>query len=80
MIPWLEATLSGKETVAWSVLLAFLRLTTRAGIFQKPLTPEAAFDPVEPGWLSRGLNARLRVREFFNRPKAQPICGTWLGR
>ena len=49
---WLEATLSGKETVGlpWNVLLAFLRLTTRAGIFSSPLTVEAAFDFVD-AWL-----------------------------
>ncbi|HLI84942.1 MAG TPA: type II toxin-antitoxin system VapC family toxin [Bryobacteraceae bacterium] len=45
---WLEAAISGTETVGlpWIVLLAFLRLTTRAGIFQKPLRLEAAFDLV----------------------------------
>ena len=33
---WLENTLSDTETVgfAWTVLLEFLRLTTRAGVFQ----------------------------------------------
>jgi predicted nucleic acid-binding protein len=34
---WLEGAISGTETVGlpWIVLLAFLRLTTRAGLFQK---------------------------------------------
>jgi uncharacterized protein len=50
---WLERILSGTETVgfAWTVLLAFLRLSTRAGVFQKPLRIGAAFDLVET-WLS----------------------------
>ena len=44
--PWLETTLSGTETVclSWSVVLAFLRPTTRAGIFRMPLTVESAFE------------------------------------
>ena len=35
---WLEGAVSGTETVGlpWIVLLAFLRLTTRPGLFQKP--------------------------------------------
>ena len=49
---WLEATLSGSETVGlpWPVLLAFLRLTTRSGVFAKPLAPPAALDVVD-AWL-----------------------------
>jgi predicted nucleic acid-binding protein len=37
---WLETAVSGTETVglAWIVLLAFLRLTTKSGLFQKPLS------------------------------------------
>lgn len=51
---WLEAAVSGTETVglSWLVLLAFLRLTTRAGIFQAPLNPEIAFDLVD-AWLQQ---------------------------
>jgi toxin-antitoxin system PIN domain toxin len=50
---WLEATLSGPETVGlpWTVLLAFLRLTTRPGIFARPLELPTAFDVVN-SWLS----------------------------
>lgn len=49
---WLEAALSGTDTVGlpWIVLLAFLRLTTRTGLFQKPLSVETAFDLVD-AWL-----------------------------
>lgn len=50
---WLEATLSGPDTVAlsWTVLLAFLRLTTRPGVFETPLSVNTAFDVVD-AWLS----------------------------
>src|ERR1700739_125714 len=46
---WLEGAVSGTETVGlpWIVLLAFLRLTTRPGLFQKPLRVDAAFDVVD---------------------------------
>lgn len=49
---WLEETLSGTEAVglAWVVILAFLRLTTRGDVFRSPLTPERALDYVEE-WL-----------------------------
>ena len=49
---WLEAAISGTETVGlpWIVLLAVLRLTTRPGLFQKPLTVGAAFDVID-AWL-----------------------------
>jgi len=51
---WLESSLSGSETVAldWSVLLAFIRLSTRARIFAQPLTPAQALDLVD-SWLAQ---------------------------
>jgi toxin-antitoxin system PIN domain toxin len=51
---WLEAQLSGTETVAfaWSVLLAFLRLSTNARVFTAPLALADAFELVE-GWLGQ---------------------------
>jgi len=51
---WLEAALSGKETVgfSWNVLLAFLRLTTRTGLFRRPLKVDAALDIVD-SWLDQ---------------------------
>lgn len=51
---WLESAVSGTETVGlpWIVLLAFLRLTTRSGVFQKPLRVEAAFEIVN-SWLEQ---------------------------
>ncbi len=52
--PWLEEALSGSETVAfcWSVLLAFVRLSTRPVVFEQPLSADEALDLVE-AWLAQ---------------------------
>ena len=52
--PWLEQTLSGSATVAfaWSVLLGFVRLSTRAAVFASPLEVDEALDIVQ-GWLDQ---------------------------
>ncbi len=52
--PWVEGVLAGRETVAlpWSVLLAFLRLTTKPQVMTSPLTADDALDLVD-GWLAR---------------------------
>jgi toxin-antitoxin system PIN domain toxin len=49
---WLEETLSGDSWVAlpWTVILAFLRITTRSGILRNPLPPQDAIDYVD-SWL-----------------------------
>jgi toxin-antitoxin system PIN domain toxin len=46
---WWEETLSGEEPVglAWSVVLGFLRLATRKGLFPQPLAGEQALDVAE---------------------------------
>lgn len=51
---WLENALSGSEPIgfAWTVLLAFLRITTRRGILEKPLAVPAAIDYVD-AWLQQ---------------------------
>lgn len=51
---WLEDALSGTETVAfcWSVLLAFVRLSTRPVVFERPLGADEALDVVD-GWLAQ---------------------------
>jgi toxin-antitoxin system PIN domain toxin len=51
---WLEKAFSGTETIGipWTVLLAFLRLTTRPGLFRHPLRISAAFDLTD-FWLAR---------------------------
>jgi len=50
---WLEETLSGTTRVGlpWIVLLAFLRITTRGAIVERPLTPEGALAYVD-SWLA----------------------------
>lgn len=52
--PWLEAELSGPETFAfaWSVLLAFLRLSTNPRVFELPLSGDEALDLVD-SWLEQ---------------------------
>ncbi|MBM3791797.1 MAG: type II toxin-antitoxin system VapC family toxin [Acidobacteria bacterium] len=52
--PWLEAVLSGTEPVAmaWTVLLAFLRLSTRPAIFVRPLELEECFEVIR-SWLDQ---------------------------
>lgn len=52
--PWLDEVLSGTETIAfaWSVLLAVTRLSTRAVVFEHPLSAVEALDIVD-GWLGR---------------------------
>jgi toxin-antitoxin system PIN domain toxin len=58
---WLEAMLSGTTEVglAWVVVLAFLRITTRSGILDRPLTPADALAVVD-GW--------------FRQPFVKPMC------
>lgn len=51
---WLEESLNGDEPVAfaWMAVLAFVRVSTRRGIFEQPLTTDRALDFVD-GWLGR---------------------------
>jgi uncharacterized protein len=51
---WLEEALSRAVPVglAWIVILAFLRLTTRSGILKKPLPPEHAMAFIDE-WLAQ---------------------------
>ncbi len=46
---WLESMFSGPETIglSWNVLLAFVRLSTRPGVFARPLPIPVAFDQVD---------------------------------
>jgi toxin-antitoxin system PIN domain toxin len=64
---WLEETLSGDERVglAWAVVLAFLRLTTRSGILRHPLPP---------------ADALAYVGSWFDQPCVQAVVprdGHW---
>lgn len=51
---WLETVVSGTENVGmpWIVLVAFLRLTTRPGLFRKPLPVNIAFEILD-AWLQQ---------------------------
>ncbi len=51
---WVEATLSGNETVAfgWLTLVGFIRLSTNPRSFQRPWGVDEALDVVD-GWLAR---------------------------
>ena len=51
---WLEKAISGTEPIGipWTVLLAFLRLTTRPGLFRDPLRIGVAFDLID-FWLEQ---------------------------
>lgn len=53
---WLEETLSGTAHVGlpWIVALAFLRITTRGAIVERPLTPDRALAYVD-SWLALPL-------------------------
>ena len=50
---WFESVVSGGESIgiAWIVVLAFLRVTTRQGILQNPLKQEAALGYMDE-WLA----------------------------
>lgn len=51
---WLDGALSGESTVgfSWIVLLAFVRLATKVGLFPHPLSTDEAMDRVD-AWLSQ---------------------------
>jgi hypothetical protein len=58
---WWESALADEEPIGltWIVLIAFLRLTTRPGVFQKPLTADESIALVDE-WLTLP-NVRLVV-------------------
>lgn len=51
---WLDDALSGAATVgfSWLALLAFLRLSTKIGLFPRPLTSDVAADRLDD-WLAQ---------------------------
>lgn len=50
---WWETRLRGDESIglSWSVITGFLRITTRARLFERPLSAERAIAMVD-GWLT----------------------------
>jgi toxin-antitoxin system PIN domain toxin len=61
---WLESAFNDAEGVglAWVALLGFIRLSTRRGIFPKPLTVENAISVVQ-AWLSHERSNVLHPSE-----------------
>ena len=59
-VSWLDAALNGRSTVgfSWISLLAFLRLSTKIGLFPAPLTVEQAVDRMR-AWLSQPTSVLL---------------------
>jgi uncharacterized protein len=57
---WLDGALSGGVTVgfSWIVLLAFLRLSTKVGLFPHPLPVEGALERVR-AWLAQPTSVVL---------------------
>jgi toxin-antitoxin system PIN domain toxin len=51
---WMEGALNGEEAIgfSWTVLLAFLRLSTRRGLFARPLEVAEAIDMTDE-WLAQ---------------------------
>jgi toxin-antitoxin system PIN domain toxin len=61
---WLEEVLSGIESVGfeWTVLLAFLRLSTRAAVFPSPLTLVEAISHID-SWLAQPCSVIVATTE-----------------
>ncbi|MGH3943051.1 MAG: type II toxin-antitoxin system VapC family toxin [Pseudonocardiaceae bacterium] len=59
-VGWLDAALNGRSTVgfSWISLLAFLRLSTKIGLFPAPLTVDQAVDRVR-AWLAQSTTVLL---------------------
>lgn len=57
---WLDGELTGGSTVGftWGAVLAFLRLSTKAGLFPRPLPVVAALDRVTD-WLAQPTSVLL---------------------
>jgi uncharacterized protein len=77
---WLDGALSGSDAVglAWVPLLAFIRLTTKEGLFPSPLRPEEAMGRVAD-WLGAPtavtVNPTPRHAEVLSRLLAQVGTG-----
>ncbi|MGH3930846.1 MAG: type II toxin-antitoxin system VapC family toxin [Pseudonocardiaceae bacterium] len=59
-VGWLDAALNGRSTVgfSWISLLAFLRLSTKIGLFPAPLAVDQAVDRVR-AWLAQPTSVLL---------------------
>lgn len=61
---WFEEALSGTEAIGfeWTVLLAFLRLSTRTAVFPHPLGLDEAFALID-SWLSQPCSVVVQPTE-----------------
>ncbi|MFN2495178.1 MAG: type II toxin-antitoxin system VapC family toxin [Pseudonocardiaceae bacterium] len=59
-VSWLDGALNGRSTVgfSWISLLAFVRLSTKVGLFPAPLTVDQAVDRVR-AWLAQPTSVLL---------------------
>jgi toxin-antitoxin system PIN domain toxin len=79
-LQWLDGALSGADSVgfAWLPLLAFVRLSSKEGLFPHPLRPEAAIGQVAD-WLAAPsaalLNPTARHAEVLTGMLAQVGTG-----
>lgn len=73
---WLDHALSGRATVGftWVVLLAFIRIATKPGLFPRPVDPEVAMAQVQ-SWLSSSAAMILEPG-----PRHADILATLLSR
>lgn len=79
-IRWLDGALSGRDTVAfsWLVLLAFVRLSTKDGLFPRPLAVEAATAQVG-AWLGAGPAVVVHPTADHPRVLAGLLAGVGAG-
>jgi len=72
---WLDAAMAGREPVgfSWIVLLAFVRLSTKIGLFPRPLTVDAALARVQ-AWIDEPPSVIVEPT-----PRHFDILGSLLG-
>jgi predicted nucleic acid-binding protein len=73
---WIEATLSGTETVAfaWHTLVGFLRITTRSRDARDPWPVERALDVID-GWLAQPVATDNDFSRFAGLRWVDPLHG-----
>lgn len=72
---WLDEALGGRQPVgfSWNVLLAFVRLSTKVGLFPRPLTVDAALARVR-AWIDQPPSVILEPT-----PRHFDLLGSLLG-
>jgi uncharacterized protein len=72
---WWEQALNDEETLGlpWVVLLGFLRLSTNARVFPRPLTPGVAASKID-AWLARD-NVRVVRENEAHWETLKPLLG-----